>query len=276
MSNKSNKSKPSYLYASMSVAIVLFLLGLFFVLFLHSANMGTLLKEKVNVVVELEDTADRSAISNVLSAQTAVKEGSVQYISKADGLEFMTDGNSIDFAGENPLQDLLLFNVKAEQYSDESLAAIKTLLEKQPGVSMVYYENMILENIKHNIRRLSTLILILGLVFIFLAIVIIRNTINLSMYADRSEILTLQRVGAKPSFVKMPYIKSSVMVGVRGWVIAVLFLAAVVAAVLTNFPSVWSSLRLVYIAISLLGLLAVAIIIPAVVANAAANSYLKQ
>jgi len=66
------------------------------------------------------------------------------------------------------------------------------------------------------------------------------------------------------------------MVGVRGWVIAVLFLAAVVAAVLTNFPSVWSSLRLVYIAISLLGLLAVAIIIPAVVANAAANSYLKQ
>jgi len=66
----------------MSVAIVLFLLGLFFVLFLHSANMGTLLKEKVNVVVELEDTADRSAITNVLSAQTAVKEGSVQYISK--------------------------------------------------------------------------------------------------------------------------------------------------------------------------------------------------
>lgn len=260
----------------MSIAVVLFLLGLFFIMVIHSANLSSLLKEKVNIVVELQDEADHAAITQLISSQEAVLPGSVRYISKASGLEFMTNGRSIDFAGDNPLQDLIVFNIKAEQYTDTNIGQVKTLLEQREEVSMVYYENMILDNIKDNLNKLSTLILVVGLLFVFMAVVIVRNTINLSMYADRAEILTLQRIGAKHTFVKMPYIKSSVLVGVRGWLMALLFLGAIIAAIAFNFPDIWSSLRLGYILLSLALLLVVAVLIPALVSNSAANSYLKQ
>ncbi len=276
MTKNSGKSKPKHIYASISVAIVLFLLGLFFVIFIHTQDLSNILKEKVNIVVEMGKEASSEAVLALLRSDQRIVTESIEHISKEDGLEFMTDGNSIDFSGDNPLRDLVVFNVRSTEYSTEALESIKVVLENIEEVGAVYYENMVLDNIKANIKKLATVILLLGLIFVFLAIVIIKNTINLSMYADRDEILTLQRLGAKWEFIKMPYIKSSVLVGVRGWVMALVMLVIIFAAVSMNFPAIWSSLNIFYILLSFLMLLIVAIAIPAIVSNNAANRYLQN
>ena len=55
MSTKSNKTKPSHIYSSLSMAIVMFLLGLFFLLVLHAHNLTNIIKEQMNIVVELKE-----------------------------------------------------------------------------------------------------------------------------------------------------------------------------------------------------------------------------
>jgi len=276
MKSKSNKSKPTHLYASLSIAIVLFLLGLFFVLLIHSQNMATLAKENINVIVEVVDEADTDSLTKKISANHQIKKGSVRHISKAEGLKMMLGEDSGLTLDDNPLSDLIVFNVKADYYSDENLEKLKSIVQAESGVSGVYYENMALDQIRANINKLAIVLLGLGLVFIFLAVVIIRNTINLSMYADREEIITLERIGAKWSFIKLPYIKSSVIVGVKGFIIAVVSLIIIFAAVSINFPKLWEVINIFYVALSILLLLIVAIVIPALVSNSAANSYLAK
>ena len=276
MKNKSSKSKPTHFYASISIAIVLFLLGLFFILFIHTQDIANLLKEKVNIVVELEDGAAKDKLTEKLMANAMIVSESVKFIPREQGLSFMTSGGDATYTGENPLRDLIVFNVKSTSYSDDNLEKIAEVLKAQSGVTSVFYENMILDQIRSNIRKVASVIFVLGIVFVFLATVIIKNTINLSMFADRAEIQTLERIGAKWGFIKMPYIKSSVLVGVRGYIIAGLMLAAMLVAVSLQFPDLWRSLNMFYLLLSFALLFAVAVLIPAVVSNAAANRYLSE
>jgi len=276
MNTKSNKSKPTHLYASLSIAIVLFLLGLFFIIFIHSQNLATLLKEKVNIVVELSDEADQKNIAGKLKKNTHVIPTSVKYLPKDEGLKLMVGEEGLPLGEENPLSDLLVFNVKATSYDEENLSKLKEVIAAEDGVSNVYFENMAIENIKTNINRVASVIFGLGLLFIFMAVVIIRNTINLSMYADRDEIITLERIGAKWSFIKLPYIKSSVLIGVKGFLIAVVSLAIIFVAVSINFPALWEVLNLFYILLSFILLFIVAVTIPALVSNSAANTYMTE
>lgn len=276
MKNKSSKSKPTHFYASISIAIVLFLLGLFFMLFVHTQDIANLLKEKVNIVVELEEGAKQEALMEKLRANEIIISETVKFIPREQGLSFMTSGGDEVYTGENPLRDLIVFNVKSTSYSDANLKKIADVLETQPGVSSVFYENMVLDQIRSNIRKVASVIFVLGIVFVFLATVIIKNTINLSMFADRAEIQTLERIGAKWGFIKMPYIKSSVLVGVRGYVIAGGMLAIMLVAVSVQFPELWRSLNMFYLLLSFILLFVVAVCIPAVVSNAAANRYLSE
>lgn len=275
MSGNKSKSKPTQLYASISIAIVLFLLGLFFIIFLHTQDLGNILREKINIAVELEDNANKEILIAKLKSENVIVTSSVRYIPKEEGLKFMMGDTDLKLLDDNPLANLILFNVKSTSYSEDVLARLKSDYEAMSGVSLVYYENMVLESIKTNINRLASLILVLGLVFVFLASIIIRNTINLSMYADRDEILTLQRIGAKWGFIKMPYIKTSVMVGVKGFVIAILMLVVIFVGVWVNFPAIYESLNIFFIIICFTILFVISVAIPALVSNSAANGYLK-
>lgn len=276
MSTKSNKSKPTQLYASISIAIVLFLLGLFLIFFFHTRSLSTILKEKINVVVELGQSSEKQMVMSHLEADDRVLVNSVRFISKEEGLTFMAGENAELFVDENPLKDLIVFNVKSQMYSDENLVLLKQSLTDLSGVESVFYENAVIETIQRNLRYLATFILFAGLVFVGLAIVIVRNTIYLNMSADREEIITLRRIGARWNFIKMPYIKSSVIVGVKGLVMALVALSAVLFGLYFYLPMVGHVLSIGWILLTILLLALAAVSIPALVSNQAANKYLKE
>ena len=116
----------------------------------------------------------------------------------------------------------------------------------------------------------------IGLIFVFLAIIIIRNTINLSMYADRWEIKTMELLGAKWGFIKMPYIKTGVLVGFRAFIIAAISIMGLLILVNIYFPNIWEVVNFFYILISLGVIFILAIVIPAITTNSAADKYLKN
>ncbi|MEM9549284.1 MAG: permease-like cell division protein FtsX [Bacteroidota bacterium] len=277
MASTSTKSKPSHLYSSISVAIVMFLLGLFVLILLHSHNLTNLIKEKMNIVAELADGTEKSGIVKAIKSFPQIRDNSVSFISKEEALKTMGSNLQIDFDSENnPFKDVVIFNVRAENYSVDVLKSIKLQLEKMDGVLSVYYEDLTIKNIKTNLTKVAYAIFFVGLIFIFLAVVIIRNTINLSMYADRWEIKTMELVGAKWNFIKMPYIKTSVIVGFRAFLIAAVLILSLLAAVYLYIPRAWEVVNLFFVFIALGAIFVLSIIIPAMTTNAASNKYLNK
>jgi len=271
------KTKPSHIYSSISVAIVMFLLGIFVLVLLHSHNLTNILKEKMNIVVELSDDADEEKIKTLMASIPEIREESIRYIPKEDALVEMSDNLNVVFPeGQNPFKDVILFNVKADKYSIDNIKNLKSTLETENAVSSVYYEDLTIDNIKSNLNKVAYAILSIGLIFVFLAIIIIRNTINLSMYADRWEIKTMELIGAKWRFIKMPYIKTSVLVGFRAFIIASLSIMAILIIVQLQVPQVWEVINFFYILLSLAVIFVLSILIPAITTNTAATKYLNK
>lgn len=275
MSN--SKAKPSHIYSSISVAIVMFLLGIFVLLLLHAHNLTNIIKEKMNIVAELEPNGNHEVAIAAIKKLAVIRQESVVFIPKEDALSTMNDGEKIAFdINNNPFSDVITFNVRAIEYDVETLSSIKESLESNPNISSIYYEDLTIQNIKSNLSKIAYAILGIGLVFIFLAIIIIRNTINLSMYADRWEIKTMELIGAKWGFIKMPYIKTSVLVGFRAFIIAAISIMGLLILVNLYFDQVWEIVNFYYILIALAVIAVLSLTIPAITTNAAANKYLKK
>ena len=272
-----SKSKPTHIYSSISVAIVMFLLGTFVLLLLHSHNLTNIIKEKMNIVAELEKNANSDQVIALMKKQSEIRNESIKYIPKSEAIATMSNSLKMDFDDEsNPFSDVVTFNIKSADYDSDVLKKIKFVLEKNDNVQSVYYEDLTIQNIKSNLNKVAYAIFSIGLIFVFLAIVIIRNTINLSMYADRWEIKTMELIGAKWGFIKMPYIKTGVLVGFRAFIIAAISIMGLLILVNIYFPNIWEVVNFFYILISLGVIFALAIVIPAITTNSAADKYLKK
>ena len=272
-----SKSKPTHIYSSISVAIVMFLLGNFVLLLLHSHNLTNIIKEKMNIVVELEKNADSDKVIALMKKQSEIRSGSIKYIPKSEAITTMSTNLKMDFNDKsNPFSDVVTFNIKSADYDSDVLKKIKLSLEKDANIQSVYYEDLTIQNIKSNLNNVAYAIFSIGLIFVFLAIVIIRNTINLSMYSDRWEIKTMELIGAKWAFIKMPYIKTGVLVGFRAFIIAAISIMGLLILVNIYFPKIWEVVNFFYILISLGVIFVLAIVIPAITTNSAADKYLKK
>lgn len=255
----------------------MFLLGIFVLLLLHAHNLTNIIKEKMNIVAELEPNGNHEAAIAAIKKLAVIRQESVVFIPKEDALSTMNDGEKIAFdINNNPFSDVITFNVRAVEYDVETLSSIKESLESNPNISSIYYEDLTIQNIKSNLSKIAYVILGIGLVFIFLAIIIIRNTINLSMYADRWEVKTMELIGAKWGFIKMPYIKTSVLVGFRAFIIAAISIMGLLIMVNLYFDQVWEIVNFYYILIALAVIAILSLAIPAITTNAAANKYLKK
>jgi cell division transport system permease protein len=224
MKFRGTANKSSVSYAVLSNTIVLVLVGLFLLLFLHINAITNILKEKINVIVEMNDNVSESSIEKLRStiqANEMVVENSVEYIPNTEAYKVMKGALQTDTSGlGNPFKDVIVYNVKSEYYSDENLKKIAGEIKKSTIVDEVFYENILIDNIKSNLTKASFGILILAIIFIVLSVIIMYNTLNLSFYADRFEIKTMEIIGARDSFIRQPYIKLAGKVAIRSFLIS--------------------------------------------------------
>ena len=84
---------------------------------------------------------------------------------------------------------------------------------------------------------------------------------RLSIYANRFIIKTMQMVGATKSFIRKPFIKRSIILGIIGSVLAIIALIGVLIYIQTNFPNLGILDDQLLIALVLLGVLVLGIVI---------------
>ncbi len=276
------RTKPNYFYAIISVALVLFLLGFFVLVVLQGQQIIKLSKEKVEIIVELKENTSsdlREDLSARLEKTQYVKENSIKFISKEDGAKLMREEFGEEFIlldMPNPLYDVLTFNVRSQYMQPDSLARIRDVVRELNAVSDVFYQESIAGDIINNIQKLSLIALGLGIFLLFVAFVLIHNTIRLALYANRFIIKNMELVGASWDFISRPYIFRSMWHGLISGVLAVAGLALVVIGIQSLLPELGQLNNFFAFAVLGIGLVILGILISCVSTWFVVNKYLKM
>ncbi len=236
MSNKKQTYKPrrkrgSYFSPLVSITLVLFLTGLFSILVVYADRLKDYLKENIQINIIFDDfarDADIVRLQNILENDRRVKE--TRYISKEEAKKIMMEElgeNSIEILGFNPFPPSLEINFYHEYAMIDSIESFKEEMLAYPFVKEVSYQKVILDHIDKNVRIAGMIILAFMIMFLVIAIVLINNTVRLTMYSQRFIIKTMQMVGATKSFIIRPFIIRSISFGLLGGLLANLLVGIV-------------------------------------------------
>lgn len=222
------RNKPTFLYAIVSVALVLFLLGFFALVVLHARKLVTLFKEKVDIWLELRPNVAQEEVAQIIGAMKRhpfVKPESVTFITRdqaaASMKEDLGEASLLEDSPEELLRDVVRFNVKAQYLDSDSLLEWRESLRRDSAVADLYYQAADTGNVGENIERLGWLTLSLSLLLILAAVALIHNTIRLALYTNRFIIKNQELVGASWSFISRPYIRRGVLNGIWSGLVAI-------------------------------------------------------
>ena len=245
MSEKSSNKRRmagSYFMSLMSIALVLFLLGVFALLMLHAQKLSNHLKENIGFEVVMNSNVKEDNILKLqkeLDAMPAVK--STTYITKDEAIRRLSEDLGEDFLQwlgneDNPLLPSIDVRFKADYANNDSLNLIQAQLLKNKDIKEIYYHKSLVNLINQNMNRIGLGLMIASLVLLIIAITLIRNTIRLSIYSKRFLVRSMQLVGATPAYIRRPFIRSGITQGFFGALIADAFLALLLYGLYQRLP----------------------------------------
>ena len=221
--------KTSSITVVVSLALVLFMLGLLGLVVLNASKLSNHIKENIGFQVILKDTATSAqidALQQEISASVFAK--SVNHITKeqaAEKLKADLGEDFVSFLGYNPLLSSLDVKLNADYANADTLVGIeKNLLQKSYVKEVVYHKDMI-KQVNENAKVVSLYILIFSGLLMIVAIALINNTIRLSIYSQRFLIRTMYLVGATRTFISKPFIFKGIRQGVIAGILAGALLA---------------------------------------------------
>lgn len=232
----------SYIVSLMSIMVVLFLLGLFAILMMHAGRLSAHIMENIGFEIVMNgDTKEANILrlQKELDAMPAVK--STEYITKGEAISRLSEDLGEDFLQwlgdeENPLLPSIDVRFNAAYANNDSLSVIEAQLAQNQDVKEIYYQKSLIDLINKNVRRIAIVLLVLSAILLIIAVILIRNTIRLSVYSKRLLIRSMQLVGATRSFIRRPFVGRSVLQGLIAALIAVGLLASMMYALNQNLP----------------------------------------
>ena len=254
----------SYFSVVMSIALVLFLLGLLGLLVLNTKKVADYFKETISVGVYFKDNAkevEMKQLEKTLSLADYTK--SIDFLSKEDAAEAFSKDlgeNFVEYLGENPLQNSIDLHLNADFVSAASVEEIATEISAKDFVDEVTYDKPLISLLNDNIKKISLWVLVISAIFTLIAVLLINSSIRLSVYAKRFTIKTMQMVGATKRFIRRPFVWKSVKLGILGSIVALLGMGVVLYYSNKTFPElelledpIW--LAVVFVGVFLIGVL---------------------
>ena len=230
----------SYFSVVLSIALVLFLLGILGLLVLNAKSISDNFKEQVVLTIYLEDTSKEVEIKQLeksLALTDYVKQ--TKFISKESAADFMKLEYGEDFLddiGYNPLKNSIEVNLKADYVTARRLDSITESMMKKNFVEDIKYDKDLVSLMNSNVKRLSLWILIISGIFTGIAVLLINSSIRLAVNSKRFSIKTMQMVGATKKFIRKPFIWRSIRLGIIGSLLALIGMGVVVYYVDKSFP----------------------------------------
>ena len=255
----------SYFSVIVSITLVLFLLGFFGFLVFSTKKLANHFKEQVTVTILIKDeakSADIAQLQKTLSVASFVK--SLRFISKDEAAETFSKDigeDFVSFIGTNPLQNVIDLSLKADYAEPDRMAEIKRELEQNSFVSEVVYDQSLVALIHENVNRIGLITLVFSALFTFVSVLLINASIRLSIYSKRFIIKTMQLVGATRSFIRRPFIRTNVRLGILSAFLAILLFYGALLAIVKSYPEFSILLDKTILCIVFIGIFAMGILI---------------
>ncbi|WP_339659442.1 permease-like cell division protein FtsX [uncultured Polaribacter sp.] len=231
----------SYISVVISIALVLFMVGVLGLILLKSTKVANHIKEKVAITLFVKDQVSQNQIETFLAS---LKEEEFTreaiYTSKDDAAKKYSEEIGEDFLaflGENPLKNGIDIFLKADFVTPEKMQELETRFLENAFVADVSYDKPLINLLTKNIQRISFWLLVVSGFFALVSMILINSSIRLSIYSKRFNIKTMQMVGATKSFIRRPFIIRSIKLGFFGAFLALIGLAFVIYYVDQYIPS---------------------------------------
>lgn len=211
-----------------SIALVLFLLGLIFLMGLLGKKLSVYVKENISFSIVLKDNQKEAEIKKMqktLDKLPFIK--STEYISKeqaAKELEEELGENPETFLGFNPLQASIEVKLHSQYANPDSLRLIEKKIKNYTSVSDLLYRKDMMQMVNENVKRASFILLALAVMLMAISFVLISNTIRLLIYSKRFLIHTMKLVGATSGFIRRPFVRYNVISGIFASILAIFML----------------------------------------------------
>ncbi|MFT3995021.1 MAG: permease-like cell division protein FtsX [Dysgonomonas sp.] len=244
MSGKSNSKSISLFTAgvitTISITLVLFLLGLTILVGFTAKGFTSYLKENLGISIELADNIDDAAVTKLqkeLDANPYIK--SAVYISKAEVKKQLIEDLGRDpeeVLGYDPSKSYFDVFIKSDYVNADSMKLVEKSLRGKTLIKNVVYNEADITNANSNLSTIGSVLLILAIVLILISFTLIRSVIQLNIYSKRFLINTMQLVGATNGFIRRPFVWSMVACGIIAAIFANLGITAMIYYVTNVFP----------------------------------------
>ena len=240
-SYQKRRLQSSYISVVISIALVLFMVGVLGLVLLKSTSVANRVKEKVAMTLFIKEKVTQKQIKTF--RESLLKEAftkKVIYTSKSQAAKKYSKEIGEDFLkflGENPLKNGVDIYLKADFVTPEKMEELEKRFQKNAFVADVSYDKPLINLLTKNIKRISFWLLVLSSFFGLVAMILINSSIRLSIYAKRFNIKTMQMVGATKGFIRKPFIWRSIKLGMVGAFLALIGLAVIVYYLDKYIPS---------------------------------------
>ena len=263
-----------------STAMVLVLIGIVVLTVFTGHNLSNWVKENLTVTMVLQpDLSQSECVALCKKVKQFDYITSVEYTSKEQALREGTKelgANPAEFAGENPFTAEIELRLKANYANNDSIKRIAADLKRFEGVSDVAYRQDLVNSVNQMLRKIGIVLLIIAALLTVVSFSLINNTIRLSIYARRFAIHTMKLVGASWGFIRLPFLRMAVGLGLLSAFIALVVLGIGMIALYQYEPEMLTIIDAQVMIFTALVVLSVGIILTTICAWLSVNKFLRM
>ena len=223
-----------------TVAVSLFVLGVFLILVMNMNRMASMLESQVQISVYLEEDVSRQQRIDIQSNIEKMQGiDTVKFVDKDEAKERLSErlGDQkylLEALGDkNPLPDAFELTVVQPDMVETAAKAI----ERMDGVESAKYGQDVVEHLFDITRLMRIFGLVLMVLLAGATVFIISNTIRLTVFARRKEIAIMKYVGATDWFIRWPFLMEGIVLGCIGGILSALALRSFYAAMASKIYS---------------------------------------
>lgn len=245
------KVRRSYIVSTVSISLVLFLLGSVGYMLAAAMNATRALRDGVTLSIELDNSVDearRAELADELAAIEGVTR--IEYIDrqeKIDDADFrrMFAAEIDEILDDNPLRSSI--EVAVEAADRTATDALVDRFSAMRGVVYVAYPAAMIERLHATISKITIVLAAFGGALLVISLILLNNTIRLAIFSRRYLINTLKLVGATKGYIMRPFLATAAKQGIWAGVVAGLLFGASAAALSGAMPEIVSTAELVKI-----------------------------
>lgn len=274
------KVRRSYIVSTVSISLVLFLLGSVGYMLAAALEATRTLRDSITLSVEIDNSVDEAHRAEIADALAAIERVThVEYIDrrdKIDDAEFrrMFAAEIDEILDDNPLRSS--FEVAVEAADRAATDAMVDKFSALRGVVYVAYPASMIERLHATISKITIVLAAFGGALLVISLILLNNTIRLAIFSRRYLINTLKLVGATKGYIMRPFLATAAKQGIWAGVVAGLLFGASTAALSGAMPEIVSAAELVKIGMTAAAMILCGVVISLLFTAFAVNKFVNM